>query len=108
VWIVTRSPSEKVPAGVHEIDIRSAYPGGPAIVSRKVSDPARVSQIVRWIDALGIVQPGALACPALGGPVVTLDVRAAAGDLLARASVVDFQGTSGPCNPIDFSVGGHR
>jgi len=109
VWIVTRSPSERVPAGVHEIDIRSAYPGRAPVVSLSLTDRAKVRQIVRWIDALGIIQPGlAYACPALSGPTVTFDFRADTGVLLAQASVLDFEGTSGPCNPIEFTMGGHH
>jgi hypothetical protein len=108
VWIVARSASERVPAGVREIDIRSAYPGQAPIVSRRVIDPAKVRQIIRWIDALGTVQPEAYACPVLGGPTVTLDFRATSGALLAGASMMDSQGPSGPCNPIELSIRGHR
>ena len=108
VWIVPRSPSEKVPSGVSEIHITSAYRGKPPIMSLNVTDPAKIAQIIRWIDALGTAQPTVIFCPVLGGPTVTFDFRAASGVLLAKASVLDFQGTSGPCNPISFSIRGHR
>jgi hypothetical protein len=51
--------------------------------------------------------PSGTSCPVLGGPIVTFDFRFVSGVLLARASVIDFQGTSGPCNAIEFSMHGH-
>jgi hypothetical protein len=79
-----RSKGEVVPAVVGWIDIDSRFRGKAPIVSITVTDQAKITQIVGWIDALGILQPGAfLACPALGGPTVTFDFRTA-GALLAK------------------------
>ncbi len=108
VWIVPRPASEKVPADVHEIDVTSGYPGKQPSTAVSVTNPAQVRQIVRWFDALDIAQPGAYSCPVVGGPTVTLTFRAANGVPVAQASGLDFQGTSGPCNPIQFSIRGRR
>jgi hypothetical protein len=68
---------------------------------------AKVQTIVRWFDALGIVQGGAVYhCPALlGGSRVTLDFRSASRALLARA-VLPSGRFSTECNPIGFSIHG--
>jgi len=108
VWIVTRSPSEAVPAGVREIDV------GSGAVLHRVRRPARVAKIVRWFDALPIVQPGAaFSCPMLVyGPVVTLDFRGGSGALDAQARMPmrfhDGSLLSTPCTSIRFSVGGRK
>lgn len=102
-WIIPRPPGEKVPGGVREIDIRSSRR------SVRVTEPAKVHTIVRWFDALGIVQAGTgYACPALiGGHRVALDFRSASRTLLARARF--FAGPiSSECNPIDFSIRGRK
>lgn len=108
VWLVPRSPSERIPSGVHEIDVRSAYPGRPANMEVSVVNPVKVGKIVRWIDALGVAQPGLTSCPELSGPMVTVDFRAATHALLARASALDSQNSSGPCNAIQLSIHGRR
>jgi hypothetical protein len=90
-----------VPDGVREVDIRRA---GRAT---RVTQPRKEQTIVRWLDALGIVQGGAAySCPAvLGGPRVILDFRPASGTLLARARFLAGS-ISSECNPIEFSIGG--
>lgn len=107
VWIVTRPVGEKVPSGVHEVDITSAFPPHPPRMAVSVVDPAQVREIIGWIDAMPVVQPAAYSCPMLGnGPIVTLDFRTRSRALLARASVLDFEGISGPCNAVHLSIGG--
>jgi hypothetical protein len=108
VWIVTRARSERLPQGVSQIGLRSGYPGRKPSVSVTVTDPAQVSRIVEWVNALGIVQPGAYSCPNLAGPTVTLDFLDRAGAMLAQASVIALEGTSGPCNPVALTIGGRR
>ncbi|HEY2353907.1 MAG TPA: hypothetical protein VGH79_03295 [Gaiellaceae bacterium] len=51
-WIYPRSPQEKVPRGVREIDIRG---GG---VDQRVTDRAKVAQIVQWFDGLNVAPSG--------------------------------------------------
>jgi hypothetical protein len=104
VWIVPRPPSEVVPAAVREVDVGSHY----------VTGSAEVATIVRWFDALPIVQPRArFSCPMLVfGPAVELDFRSGNGALLAQARMpMRFRGgslLSTPCTPIQFSIGRHR
>ncbi len=104
VWVVVRPPRQVLPAG----RIDSIVVVAPRL-TRTVTDPARVAKIVRWFDALPIVQPGGLyACPAIAGPSVRFAFAGADGTVLARADVMYLGGLSTPCNPIRWSVGGHR
>jgi hypothetical protein len=100
-WIIPRPSGEKVPAGVREIDIHSRHR------STHVTQAAKVHTIVRWFDALNIVQSGPIfSCPALiGGSRVVFDFRSAHRVLLARARL-NSGGISTQCNPIEFSIGG--
>lgn len=99
VWITPRPASERVPSGVREIDITS-----PHVAVKVVGSPA--TQIVSWINSMGIGQPGSINCPVLGGPTVTFVFRDGGGREVARASGVDFDGTSGECNAIALSIRG--
>lgn len=100
-WIVPRSPSEKVPAGVREIEFRTRHR------ETRVTQPKKVQTIVRWFDALGIVQGGPVFhCPAvIGGRRVTLNFRSSSRRLLARA-VLSSARISTECSPIGFSIRG--
>ena len=75
-------PATRLPRGVRTIDVHSSRG-----VSRHVSDPLKVAQIVRWFDAL----PGAGSsriyhCPLIRYRTPTTFVfRGANGTLLARA-----------------------
>jgi hypothetical protein len=110
-WILPRLTSERVPAGVHDIEVTSARRGTPPILSRNVTNPAKVHRIISLIDEMPVLQPGFYGCPELpaGQPVVTFDFRAAAGQpVLAQASLTGYRFGSGPCNPVSFSIRGHR
>lgn len=96
-WIVPRSPREKVPPGVREIDIHASH------FSARVTKPVKAQNIVRWFDALGIVQGGPpVYCPNLRGTRVTLDFRSASRALLAQAVLSTAISTE--CDPIQFSI----
>ena len=98
IWIYPRSPSEKVPSGVHEIVVRAPK------VFRKVTNPAKVTRIVRWFDGLPVSPPGVhIACLAVGHVDITLSFRSAHGSLLAQAKL----NSAGGCAPIAFRIGGH-
>lgn len=109
IWVVTRPRTEAVPAGVREVDVRDA-----GRLAGRFTEPAQVAKIVRWLDALPIVQPGAaFSCPMLVyGPVVKLDLRSADGALLAQARMPmrfrDGSLVSTACTAIEFSIGGRR
>ena len=109
-WIVPRLPAERVPPGAHEVEVRSARPGTPSILSWNVTNPGKVRRIISLIDEMPIVQPGFYGCPVspAGQPIVTFDFRAAAGrPVLAQASLTDDSFGSGPCNPVSFSIRSH-
>lgn len=107
VWVTPRPASEKVPAGVQEIDVSStAFMSGARVLAVSVTDPAQVQRIVGWINAMGLAQPGSFNCPSLNGPTVTFVFRAAGGKVLARASGMDFDGSADECSAIALSIGG--
>ena len=115
-WIVRRPLGEKIPAGVREVDVTSGWAGKPPLLSRRVTNRAKVRSLVALFDSLGILQPGAINCPAdTSSPIVVVRFRAGAMNrLVARASVSSAAGPSWPANapgwacfPVTFSVLGH-
>jgi hypothetical protein len=100
IWVLPRSPSENVPATVREIDVRTTR------AHVRVTAPSRVRRIIRWFDALPIVQPGVFHClvPRLK-PVMTLRFRSETGVMLAKAQVPHAV-VNGFCAPIRFWIGG--
>jgi len=112
-WIVPRSPSERVPAGVHQVDVTVADVDGPVTKSLTVTSGSKVRRIIAFIDGLPIVQPEWFGCPAeteTGAQQITLSFLSAADappPALAQAGFTSFrgwQGDSGPCNPVTFSI----
>ena len=103
VWIYPRSPLEKVPPGVHRIEISGLY-------SASVTDRAQIERIAGWFDRLPIVPPGGRpSCPVFTGGTTNFEFRGAGGALLAAAHLsLDNPplGRSGGCNPIRFTIGG--
>jgi hypothetical protein len=100
-------PATRIPAGVRTIDVHSSRG-----ISRQVTDPAKVTKIVRWFDRLHTVRPGVFACPMLvAGPTITLVFRGATGVLARAGYAADFPDhslVSTQCTPIRYSVGGRR
>lgn len=111
-WIIPRPVSERIPRGVHEIDVTRAAPGEAPSLAIKVVSPHEIRALVAMVDALEIVQPGAYACPALpaSGPIVTFTFRASdGGTVLARASEPSSaREPTTSCNPMTFSIRGHQ
>jgi hypothetical protein len=109
-WIIPRPVSEQIPRGVHEIDVTRAAPGESPSLAVKVVSPHVIRVLVTMVDALGIVQPGAYACPALpvGAPVVTFTFRASdGGNVLASASeLASAREPTTSCDPMTFSIRG--
>jgi hypothetical protein len=103
IWMVPRPASEKVPAAVREVDVRTRK------THVQVTSAAKVRRIVRLFDALPIVQPGFFGCPpdTIRRPPMSLRFLSARGALLARASVPGSFAT-GSCAPIEFWIGRHR
>lgn len=99
LWIYPRSPSERVPAATREIVVRAPKD------SAKVTDPAKVAQVVDWFDALPVSPPGiVLSCPLEVAARITLSFRDAGGAWLAQATVPSTP--AWVCNTIGFRIGG--
>jgi len=77
-------PATRVPAGVRTIDLHSRHG-----ISREVTDPLKVTRIVRWFDALPKAPRGIVYhCPMIRyRPPTTLVFRSAGGAVLARARI---------------------
>ncbi len=110
-WIIPRPVSERIPRGVHEIDVTRAAPGESPSLWIKVVSPHVIRALVGMVDALEIVQPGAYSCPAFptGAPVVTFTFRASdGGTVLASASEpASAREPTSSCDPMTFSIRGH-
>lgn len=109
VWVERRPPTERVPVGAREIDVTSALPGKPPIVSRRVTASSRVQRIVSWVNRLPTVQPGATSCPGVSSspPLVTLKFRLRSGrPPVAVVSATDYH-YSNQCDPVSLTIRGH-
>ena len=97
-WIYPRSPREVVPAGVRELDIRNGR------LRRGVVEHAKIARIVRWFDALNVIQPGTtgIECPLILASRVRLTFRSASGARLATAIVPSRPADA--CSAISFSI----
>jgi hypothetical protein len=104
IWLVPRPRSEKVPAAVRFVDVRTSK------AHVRVTAAAKVRDIVRSVDSLPIVQPGGVyGCPpdTIHRPTMSLRFLSANGALLARARVPGSFAV-GSCAPIEFWIGGQR
>lgn len=113
VWTVPRSPREVVPATVREVDFHTlalqplARQMGATPVNRAVTDPSEVALIVRWFNALNVVQPNTyVLCMAIIGTPVKLTFRSASGGAVAHALVPS--GPASSCSAIQFTLHGQR
>lgn len=117
-WIVARSESERIPAGVREINVTSGMPGKHPFLSRAVTDREHVRALIKLFDSLPVVQPGVINCPTelADQPVVTVTFkRASTSRPAARAQVSSAANLPWPaatagwaCFAVDFSVLGRR
>jgi hypothetical protein len=110
-WIVPRPVSERIPRGVHEIDVTRGVPGKAPSLSIKTVSPHVIRTLVAMVNSLEITQPGVSSCPAViaAPPVVTFTFRASdGGTVLASASqAASSREPTTPCDPMSFSVRGH-
>jgi hypothetical protein len=110
-WIIPRPVSERIPRGVHEIDVTRGVPGKAPSISIKTVSPHVIRTLVAMVNSLGITQPGVWSCPAViaGVPVVTFTFRASdGGTVLATASqAASSREPTTPCDPMAFNVRGH-
>ncbi len=89
--------TEILPAGIREVDVRSSRG-----ISRRVTDPARVTTIVRWFDALPMAPAAPYYCPMIRyAPPTAFEFRGVRGALLARARTPGAAACGGS---LDFSI----
>ncbi|MFZ0089155.1 MAG: hypothetical protein WAL63_06605 [Solirubrobacteraceae bacterium] len=117
VWLVPRSRFERVPRGVHTLQItRSSWQTGPGItegfaITFTITDRAEIDQITRWIDALPVVAPGVTSCPSQplhpSPPQVRFAFLSASGKPLATAAEdANVREPTTPCDAMTFTVCG--
>jgi hypothetical protein len=103
VWTMPRPAGERIPAGVHVVDVTREKVGHISRVSIGVIKPATVQRVISAIDRLPIVQPGTVeSCPAEPAqPTVIINFRRGHGTpVLARAT------HTGACGGMQFSIHG--
>lgn len=103
VWLLERSPAERIPAGARTVAVSERGTNGHRSGRWTVTDAARVKRAVSIINALSADQPGGVACPADFGPYVTLVFTSGSGERLATA-LVDGSG----CGIVNLYVRGRR
>jgi hypothetical protein len=107
IWLVPRSPAERVPAGVHlvtytvtRLDVHTGKTTTSAPAD--VTSQSDVSQIVSLVNGLQRAQPGVVPCPADFGPFVDLKFYGQrGGPLLAEAN-----GDGSGCDIVSFTLRG--
>jgi hypothetical protein len=103
VWLFERPPAERIPSGVGAVTISEHRINGTSHGPWTVTDQARVRRIVALLDRLPAAQPGAVACPADLGPLVTATFSTAGGRRLATAYA-----DGGGCGFVNLWIRGHR
>jgi hypothetical protein len=105
-WQPARPASEKVPAAAKAVTISEDLGGNqgkkkpPKPVT--ITNPAKVSKLIKLIDGLPLAQPGVFGCPADFGDSLTLTFRAGRGTPALAAATVDLSG----CGLVSFTIGG--
>jgi hypothetical protein len=105
-WVHTSPARELLPRGIKRIDFRLQF--GKRTRHVVVRNRFKVAQIVARVNAFGRADAEPITCLAVyrGGPYLTARFEAADGRKLARAAVVLWGGRSGPCNPVELTIGG--
>jgi hypothetical protein len=110
-WVHPPPRSAELTARVKRIDIASRLGTGRPNVLIHLHKAYDVASLVAWMNGLGVAPRGIFCATVyVGGPIVTLRFRAADGTVLAQAQVSDPAGSgrSGPCNPLQLTVGGRK
>ena len=110
-WTIPRPADERIPAGVHELDVTRGLLGSAPTLRVHVIDLAQIRTLASMIDRLETVQPGVWACPAypVNAPIVTFTFRARLDRpalAVAREPAFATEPTT-PCDPMTFSIRGH-
>ncbi len=108
----------RVPSGVKVVDVKITFPQTKPRkpVSRSITSPHAVAELIRAADALKTPSPGNFVCPMfmILEPSLTVVFRAGpAGPTLAQAQLPVSLGTAGAsgssrCFPIHFSSRGRE
>jgi hypothetical protein len=89
----------RIPTGVRAIDVHRAHG-----ITRQVTDPVEVAQIVRWFDALPVAPHRIYYCPLMRyRPPTTLEFLSVSGAVLVRART---PGSAACGFSFDYSVRG--
>jgi hypothetical protein len=109
-WTVPRPAIERVPPGAGLLTVaRSTLPGWPPPLSLAVTDKTRIRRLAAMLDRLPILQPVAVACPALfAAPTISLTFSAASGGPPLARATMPVDGPEGSCAPITFAVRGRQ
>jgi hypothetical protein len=109
-WIIPRPVNERIPHGVHEVEVTVGSPGQAPSLEVKVVSPAKIHALVAMVNRLEIVQPGAYSCPSFspGEPVVTFTFLASDGGavLASAGQLAGVSEPTTPCDPMTFSIRG--
>ncbi len=113
VWLVPRPASERIPDGVHAIDITRGAPGQPPSQALTVTDASEVKSIVVLANRLPTIQPGELDGRNTAQPVgavepkITFTFRAAPGGAVLALAKESAQAVElGTRQPMSLSIGG--
>ena len=105
VWLTPRPAWEQIPSTVRSITFTAqgstASGRGGRVSAPRTLAGGVVRRVVGFINALDLVQPGAVACPMGRNELLRLTFRAADGSVLARA----VEHPTG-CASVTLSVGG--
>jgi hypothetical protein len=109
-WTLPRPARERVPRGADVLTVtRSTLPGWPPPLSFSITDRSTIDRLAVMLDRLQVVQPVAVACPALfPEPTVSLTFSDASGGSQLALASMPVDGPEGSCAPIVFSVRGQR
>lgn len=109
-WTVPRPAAERVPPGAGLLTVaRNTLPGWPPPLSLAVTDKTRIRRLAAMLDRLPVLQPVAVACPALfAAPTISLTFSAASGGPPLARATMPVDGPEGSCAPITFAVRGRQ
>jgi hypothetical protein len=107
-WNHALPRGDELGRAVKRIDITSGYGTQRRNVLVHVRSPYAVGSLVAWMNGLSNQSSVCFTGYGLflaGGPTVRFTFRSGNGAVLARATVTDLLGRSGPCNPISLTIG---
>jgi hypothetical protein len=101
-WVPTRPRWERIPADVQLVTVSVGAPGEPPSMTLTIPDEAKINRIVRLLDRLPLMAPGAFHCPADNGPLLTLTFLGEATEVPLAQATADGSG----CGGVTLSIRG--